>query len=260
MITMRSEDEMVAYALEANTVLLPYLPELLVDLQELGSDAEAITRVLDGLNLANSATVVDLGCGKGAVAIEVAENLNLKVLGIDLFEPFVECCREQAESRGVSEMCQFVHGDILKLAGEIEPCDVAILAALGDVLGSLDQTVSVIRQYTKPGGHMVISDGFIKDGGSSDFPGFEQYAERPDMIARLVACGDTLVGEIIDSDDSDSGEHDEGEMIAARAMALAARQPDIAVELLKYAGAQVAEYEFIDKNFIGAIWVLKRSQ
>ena len=144
------------------------------------------------------------------------------------------------------------------LAGA-EGADVAIFAALGDVLGPLDQAVSVIRQYTKPGGYMVISDGFIKDGGSSDFPGFEQYAERPDMIARLVACGDTLVGEIIETNDSDRAEHDEGEMIAARAKAIAARQPEIAAEVLNYAEAQAAEYEFIDENFVGAIWVLKRS-
>ena len=96
---MRSEDEMVAYALETHTALLPYLPELLADLQELGSDAEAITRVLGDLNLTKSTTVVDLGCGKGAVAVEVAEGLNLRVLGIDLFEPFIESCKEQAESR-----------------------------------------------------------------------------------------------------------------------------------------------------------------
>lgn len=256
---MRSEDEMVAYALEAHTALLPYLPELLADLQELGSDAEAITRVLDDLNLTKSATIVDLGCGKGAVAVEIAENLNLNVLGIDLFEPFIENCREQAESRGVSELCHFIHGDILKLAGKIEPCDVAIFAALGDVLGPLDQTVSVIRKYAKPGGYMVICDGFIRDGGSSDFPGFEQYAERRGMIARLVACGDTLVGEIIETNDGDLDEHDEGELIAARARAIAARQPDIAVEVLNYAEAQAAEYEFIDENFVDAIWVLKRS-
>ena len=59
MIAMRSEDEMVAYALETHTALLPYLPELLADLQELGSDAEAITRVLGDLNLTKSTTVVD---------------------------------------------------------------------------------------------------------------------------------------------------------------------------------------------------------
>ena len=256
---MRSENEMVAYALETHTALLPYLPELLADLKELGSDAKAITSVLDDLNLPKSATVVDLGCGKGAVAIEVAEDLNLKVFGIDLFQPFIESCKELAESRGVSELCHFIHGDILKLAGKFEPCDVAIFAALGDVLGPLDQTVSVIRQYTKPGGYMVISDGFIKDGGSSDFPGFEQYAKHPDMIGRLTVCGDTLVSETIEAGDCDTGEDDEGRMIAARAKAIAARRPEIAAEVLNYAETQAAEYDFIDENFICAIWVLKRS-
>ncbi len=259
MIAMRSEDEMVAYALEAHTALLPYLPELLADLAELGSDSEAITSVLDDLNLIKPTTVVDLGCGKGAVAVQVAEDLNLRVFGIDLFKPFIESCKELAESRGVSEMCYFIHGDILKLAGKIEPCDIAIFAALGDTLGPLDQTISVIRQYAKPGGYMVISDGFIKDGGSSNFPGFEQYAEHADMIARLTACGDTLVNEIIEADDCDRGEHDEDKMIAARARAIAARRPEIAAEVLNFAKTQAAEYDFIDENFTGAIWVLRRS-
>jgi SAM-dependent methyltransferase len=256
---MRSEVEMVAYALETDTALLPYLPELLADLQELGSDAAAITRVLEDLNLAKSATVVDLGCGKGAVAVEIAKSLNLKVLGIDLFEPFIESCKEQAGSRYVSDLCHFIQGDILKLAGKVEPCDVAIFAALGDVLGPLDQAIPVIRQYVRPGGYIVISDGYIRDGGSSDFPGFEQYAERSDMIVRLVACGDTLVGETIETKDRGKGERQEGKMIAARAKGIAARQPEIAAEVLHYAEAQAAEYEFIDENFVGAIWVLKRS-
>jgi len=256
---MRSEDEMVAYALEAHTALLPYLPELLLDLQELGSNADAITRVLEGLNLPKSATVVDLGCGKGAVAIQVAVDLGRRVLGIDLFEPFIECCKEQAGARGVPQLCHFLHGDILKLAGKIEPRDVAIFAALGDVFGPLDQTVSMIRKYIKPGGYIIISDGFIRDGASSDFPGFEQYAERSDMIARLLACGDTLVSEIIETNDSKGGGYEEGQLIAARARAIAVRQPDIAAEVLKYAEAQVAEYEFMDESFVGAIWVLERS-
>ena len=178
------------------------------------------------------------------------------MLGIELFEPFIESCKELAESRGVSELCRFIHGDILKLAGNIDPCDVAIFAALGDVLGPLDQTVSVIRQYAKRGGYIVISDGFIKDGGSSDFPGFEQYSDHDDMIARLTACGDTLVSEIIEAVDFDRGED---ELIAARANAIAARRPEIAAEVLNYAEAQAAEYDYLDENFIGAIWVLKRS-
>jgi SAM-dependent methyltransferase len=253
---MRSEDEMVAYALETHTGLLPYLPELLENLDELGSDAKAISSVLDDLNLTESTSVVDLGCGKGAVAVQVAADLNFRVLGIDLFEPFVESCKHLAERRGVSGKCHFIHGDILKLAGKIEPCDVAIFGALGDVLGPLDQTVSVIRKYTRPGGYMLISDGYIKDGGSSDFPGFEQYAGHAEMIARLIACGDTLVREIIGVDVLDRVED---EMIAARANAIAARQPEIAAQVLSYSKMQAAEYEYLDENFTSVIWVLKRS-
>ncbi len=254
---MRSEDEMVAYALEAPTALLRYLPELLADLEELGSDAEAIAGAIDDLDPTISTTVVDLGCGKGAVAVEVAEKLNLKVCGIDLFEPFMESCKELAESRGVSELCHFIHGDILKLAGKLKPFDIAIYAALGDVLGALDQTVSVIRQYVKTGGYIVISDGFIKDGGSSDFAGFEQYADHDTMIARLTACGDTLLHEIIEVDICDGNE---GELITARAKAIATRRPEIAADVLNYAETQVAEYEYIEGNFVSAIWVLKRTQ
>ena len=256
---MRSNEEMVAYALEAPTALLPFLPELLADLEELGGNAAAITGVVGDLNLKKSMTVVDLGCGKGAVAIAVAKHLNLRVIGIDLFEPFIEKCRELAQSRSVSKLCHFIHGDILRLAGQIEPCDIAIFAALGDVLGSLDQTVSVIRQYTKPGGYMVISDGFIKDGGSSDFPGFEQYGNHAEMTARLTACGDTLIGEIIEAQNCEHDEHREAKMIAARARNIAARRPEIAVEVLTYAEKQAAEYDFMDKNFVGAIWILKRA-
>jgi SAM-dependent methyltransferase len=253
---MRSDDEMIAYALETPLALLDYIPELLTDLEELGGDAQAITGVIKTLDLSESATVVDLGCGKGAVAVEVADRLKLRVLGIDLFEPFVEHCKGLAESRGVTKLCAFIHGDILKLADTYNSFDIALYVALGDVLGPLDQAVSVIRQYVKPGGYIVISDGYIRDGGTSDFAGFEQYADHRAMIARLTACGDTLLNETIES-----GRHDgnNGELIMKRAISIAARRPELAADLLEYAKTQVAEYKYLEDNFVCAIWVLQRT-
>lgn len=57
---MRSEAEMVAYALEVQPALLPFIPELLADLNELGSDSELLVRVLNDLRLPPSAKVIDL--------------------------------------------------------------------------------------------------------------------------------------------------------------------------------------------------------
>jgi hypothetical protein len=93
-------------------------------------------------------------------------------LGVELFEPFVAASRVAASAAGVAELCEFRYGNILQLAGATEPADVVVFSALGDVLGPLDATVGVIRNFAKPGGVILISDGYLKEGASVDFPGF----------------------------------------------------------------------------------------
>jgi hypothetical protein len=56
-----------------------------------------------------------------------------------------------------------------------------------------------------------------------------------------------------------SYEGKESELIISRARAIATRRPDIANALMDHAEAQMAEYEYIDENFVSAIWVLERS-
>lgn len=262
---MRSEEEMIAYALETDPALLPFMPELLADLEELGSDAEYITQAIGEIGLPHHTNLIDLGCGKGAVAVAIAEDLGFTVVGIDLFAPFIESCNETARLRGVADKCTFIQGDILKLAGKIEPADVIVFAALGDVLGPLNETMAVLRQYVKPEGYIVISDAFVKEGGSSDFPGFEQYTDHDETVSRLTACGDRLVREIAMSDapagnnqDGDHEDHEESVLITARAEAIAARHPELAQAVRAYAKNQAAEYDYIDANLVDTIWVLQR--
>lgn len=250
---------MVAYALEVDPGLLPHVPELLADLTELGSDAELIVNVLEKFDLPESARVIDLGCGKGAAAVAVAQAFGVSVLGVELFEPFLDSCRALARSQGVADRCEFQHGNILELEGQIEPADVVIFAALGDVLGPLDETIKIIRELVKPGGLIVVSDSYIRIGGRSDFPGFEQYAEHAETIRRLTAWGDTVVHESIESvEEDDDEEEDEAALILARAEGLAQAHPELREALLGFAHSQAAENHYIDENLIGAVWVLSR--
>lgn len=265
-----SDQEMVAYALEADVRLLPYLPDLLADLDELGSDAELITAAIGQLDLPAAPQVVDLGCGKGAVAVEIADTLGFAVTGIELFTPFLASCEALAVCRGVSRHCRFVPGNVRDLYQTLEPHDVAVFAALGDVLGPLDETIAIVRQYVKPGGYMVVSDPFVRPGGRVDFDGFEHYAERELTEQRLLACGDELVALHVEPFDDllvefaaeDDDESDEGELIGQRAreivQRLGAEHADSAA-VLAFAAAQVAENLFIEENLQDAIWVLRRS-
>ncbi len=256
---MRTDEEMIAYALEVSPSLLPYIPELLADLDELGSDAQLIVEVLRELEISRASRVIDLGCGKGATAVEIASELGYRVFGIELFEPFVDACNEAARAAGVAALCEFRHGNILKLVDTVEPADVVIFSALGDVLGPLDETVRVIRRFAKPGGVVLISDGYIREGASSDFAGFENYVGHAESIQRLTSCGDVLIREVPEPEPSEVASDDESPLIRARAERIAARHPELREELLAYAEEQAAENLFIQENFAGTLWVLQRS-
>lgn len=258
---MRSELEMVAYALEVQPTLLPFVPELLADLDELGSDAESIVRVLSDLRLPPSTQVLDLGCGKGAVSIEIAVELGFRVLGIDLFAPFVAHCQEAAAKAGVSNLCEFRQGNIARLAGDLEPADVVVFAALGDVLGPLDESMRVLRQFTKTGGFLVVSDPYVRDGGSALFPGFENYGSRDDTIARLTRWGDVVVREVAESvgDDEEDDGGDESRLILRRAQQLALRHPELKSVLLEFAEDQQRQNDYTNENLVDAIWVVQRA-
>ena len=256
---MRTETEMVAYALEVDPALLPWIPELLGDFDELGSDAALVVDVLAALGLPASARVLDLGCGKGAVAVAIAKAFRCRVEGIELFEPFIDACRARAAAADVSDRCTFRHGDILKAAGRTEPVDVAVFAALGDVLGPLDETIGVIRRFVRDGGHMLIFDDYLKDGGTSAFPGFENYAAHDETLRRLQAHGDVLRREVIVSTDQSETYAQEIAQIERRAEALAARRPELEPALTRFVEGQRQEYAYMTANTVPAIWVLERS-
>lgn len=257
---MRSETDMVAYALEVDPGLLPWIPELLADFAELGANTTLILRTLEGLDLPNTARVVDLGCGKGAVAVAVARAFGWQVTGIDLFEPFLDDARRRAAAASVAHLCRFERGDILKRAGQTAPADIAVFAALGDVLGPLPDTIGVIRRFVRPGGFMAICDGFLRDEGTSDFQGFEYATSRLETRTNLQAHGDRLVREVQAADDQTEVYAREAAQIRRRAEMLAERVPSLKADLMRYAEDQRQEYAYMADNVIAAVWLLERGE
>ena len=160
---------------------------------------------------------------------------------------------------GVSHLCTFQHGNILKLVGELEPADVVLYAALGDVLGTLDRTVGIIRQFVKPGGYTVINDDYLKEKGSADFQGFETVVSHAETLKRLQSHGDAIVKEVLEPQESLSEEFEkEGAHLRCRAEALAKKHPELKEAFLAFANSQIQEYQFMEDTIIPAIWVLKK--
>jgi len=72
-LSVNLRDVELARSLSAGTTeLLPYLPYILQDYWELGSDPEVMVQLVKKyVNLSNNTRILDLACGKGAVSIKL---------------------------------------------------------------------------------------------------------------------------------------------------------------------------------------------
>ncbi len=253
-------DRQIAAAFGIEPVLLPVLPELLADVWVLGSWPEYIVHLLrSAATLPEGASVVDLGCGKGAVAIPIARDLSFRVHGIDLFPPFLAEARARAESAGVSELCRFEEGDLRQAVRAGRRYDVAVLAGVG-AIGDHGRTVWEVRRIVRPGGALVIDDGFLADDAGPRRPGYEYYRSRGETIRELRSHGDRLIQErLVPAEELKQYNRTNTESIRRRAAELAARRPDLAEALERYLQSEEEECAFLESRTTAAIWLLERS-
>ena len=107
-----TEEKLVASLTGETAELLPFLPYLLQDFWELGSEPEVMVGLVGKhVDLSEDTRVLDLACGKGAVSVRLAQKLGVKVKGIDLLPAFLEEARQKAEEFQVGDLCEFVLGD-----------------------------------------------------------------------------------------------------------------------------------------------------
>jgi tRNA1(Val) A37 N6-methylase TrmN6 len=59
-------------------------------------------------------TIVDFGCGKGAVLIYLAKKLDIKGLGVDIVPEFIDSANKHAYKNSINNRLYFVTGDLLE--------------------------------------------------------------------------------------------------------------------------------------------------
>jgi SAM-dependent methyltransferase len=60
-------------------------------------------------------TVLDIGCGDGAIVIRAAQRLGCRGIGVDIDESLIEAARERADAAGLERLVEFRHGDARKM-------------------------------------------------------------------------------------------------------------------------------------------------
>ena len=259
----KETQEKLAASLTAETVeLLPFLPYLLQDFWEIGSEPKVIAYLIkQHLHLSKNTKVLDLACGKGAVSVKIAHELNLQIKGIDLIPQFVAFATEKAVEFGVADLCEFVTGDINESIKTEEDYDCVIFGAAGNILGSPAETLSKLKDTIKVGGYMIIDEGYLPDDASPSDVQYQnyEYLTESQWAALFKEANLELVEAVFDVESPENPDSLEGtKCISQRATELTQKFPDKKEIFDGYIRSQQNEYEDIGNPLVCVTWILKK--
>ena len=251
---MSNVEEKLAKSLTAeSTELIPYLPYLLQDLWEIGSSPEDIASLISKhIEVSERTRVLDLGCGKGAVSVRLAKIFACKVTGIDIIPEFIDFSKKKAKEYGVGNLCKFKVEDINESIKIEKDYDIVVFGAVGDVLGSVEETVVKLKSTVRKGGYIFIDDAYGKD----DFN--EKYPSREQWLKVFHKVGVKLIDEkVIDHDEITDINDDQQSSIIKRANELKEKYPEKAQLFESYIRSQQAECDELENEIEGVTLLLQ---
>jgi ubiquinone/menaquinone biosynthesis C-methylase UbiE len=125
-------------------------------------------------NINEESEVLDVGCGTGYTACEIAQKYNSHVVGIDISRNMIVKARERAQQHHLKSV-EFQIADVFKLPFRDETFDTVIMESVLNLLPEDRQTLAEIVRVLKPRGVVGANEDFARP-------------ETPDEILdRLIA-------------------------------------------------------------------------
>lgn len=256
---MKTTEESVLTAMDCtDREILPYLPYILQDFWEIGSDPDVmIDLIKKHLSNFTNLKVLDLGCGKGAVSINIAKQINCECYGIDAIPEFISFSTSKADEHSVGNLCKFEVGDIREKIGALAKYDVIILGAIGQVFGNYFETLTLLNNNLKDGGIVIIDDGYIEDEISFKH---DHVFSKSDLKKQISYAGMQLIDEVNVSGDENVTENYDTEHnnLLKRCQELIVKYPEKSETFINYCDQQKKEYENMKTEIKCSTMVINR--
>lgn len=145
----------------------------------------ALTRHLAGqLGLPPGSAVLDVAAGPGTTAMLLAQELGLRVEGVDLSPANVALARGAADAAGLADRVAFTVGDAERLSYPDAAFDAVVVECALCTFPDKRAAIGEIARVLRPGGRLGITDVVIEPD--------RLPAELTTLAARIACIADAL--------------------------------------------------------------------
>lgn len=120
-------------------------------------------KLTDEAGLKPGMKVLDVGCGVGGPALNIAEMTGAHITGVNIVEKQVNIARQRAKDRGLSERVDFVHCDAMKMQFPDASFDAVYVFEAGCHMPDKPSFYKECARVLKPGGVFFGQDWLTKD-------------------------------------------------------------------------------------------------
>lgn len=143
-------------------------------------DPAVLEQVMALLDLGPGRRVLDVGCGKGALLVRLAERFGARGTGLDLNAAFLAEGRAGAERHGVASLVELLEMEASRLAAEPASFDAGICIGSSHALGGYRETLRALARLVRPGGAVLVGEGYWR------------REPDPEYLERLGATADEM--------------------------------------------------------------------
>jgi magnesium-protoporphyrin O-methyltransferase len=127
--------------------------------------AKEQTFLLEGVRQGSvlNKTLLDIGCGVGALHLTLLQEGAARAVGVDLAEGMIENARQFAHEKGLAEKTRYIVGDFVQVSDTVPEADITLLdkvvCCYENLPGLLETSTSRTRSIyalTHPKGNLLI--------------------------------------------------------------------------------------------------------
>lgn len=111
------------------------------------------------LPLDTDSTVLDVGCGRAALLVDLLAERDVRGTGVDCDAEVLRIARATAEARGCADRLTLVEAPALELVFD-SPFDLTLCVGASHALGGPVSALDHLARWTRLGGHAVWGEGF----------------------------------------------------------------------------------------------------